>query len=489
MLPIKLLSAQLGKPSLLVVFERFRPVILTLFLFSVIDSSFYLVEHNGILSSRSYAQEGNLNPEFSKPINLSNNSKDSVYAQVASDGDNVYVVWQENDPTPQLKSEGQDNIQNNTSYFKNNNNYNTRNYDILLMKSIDGGRTFGKEINLSNNPGFSEHPQLAVSGDIVHVAWVDDSNSTSKEILYRKSVDGGKTFSEIINLSPDGNLQRDSDNLEIAAKGNNVYTVWQESMPQPLDTGILSSNATLDTTLMKDNSSIVLRASSDGGNKFREPLLLSNNALKSYPKIAVSENGNIYVAWNVGIIGEEESTALNGEINNNTSKETDHGIFLTRSLDYGNSFEGLIKVSSEGQSIGESQVTSRDNHVYVVWGGNPDEKVVGDLFISGSIDDGKSFSSPIAVEVGNTLNVEVATNRHNNVFVAWQAELADGNEEIYLKKSSIQGINFHDRPKNISTNDGISECTSISVADDGTVYLAWEDDTFGNHEILFSRTI
>lgn len=488
MLLIKLLSAQLGKPLLLVVIERFRPVILTLLLFSVIDSSFCLVGHNGLVSS-SYAQEGNLNPEFSKPINLSNNPKDSVYAQVASDGDNVYVVWQENDPTPQVKSGRQDNIQTNTSYFKNNNNYNTRNYDILLMKSIDGGRSFGKEINLSNNPGFSEHPQIAVSDDIVHVAWVDDSNSTGKEILYRKSVDGGKTFSEIINLSPDGNLQRDSDNLEIAAKGNNVYTVWQESTPQLLDIGILSRNATVDTTLMKDNSSIVLRASSDGGNKFREPLLLSNNVLKSYPKIAVSENGNIYVVWNVGIIGEEGSTALNGEINNNTNKETDHGIFFTRSLDYGNSFESLIKLSSAGQSIGESQVTSRDNHVYVVWGGNPDEKVVGDLYISESIDDGKNFSSPIAVEKGNTLNVEVATNRHNNVFVAWQAELADGNEEIYLKKSSIQGINFHDRPKNISTNDGISECTSISVADDGTVYLAWEDDAFGNHEILFSRTI
>ena len=30
--------------------------------------------------------------EFTKPVNLSNNIKDSVYAQIASQGNNVYVV-------------------------------------------------------------------------------------------------------------------------------------------------------------------------------------------------------------------------------------------------------------------------------------------------------------------------------------------------------------------------------------------------------------
>ena len=41
--------------------------------------------------------------DFTKPVNLSNNTRDSVYAQIASHGKNVYVVWEEDDPDSQAK--------------------------------------------------------------------------------------------------------------------------------------------------------------------------------------------------------------------------------------------------------------------------------------------------------------------------------------------------------------------------------------------------
>jgi hypothetical protein len=488
MLPTISISTELAGIVRLFASAKFRLIILGFFLFFLIDSSLHLVAVDRIIYSRSYAQGSEL-IEFSRPVNLSNNSKDSVYAQIASEGDSVYVVWEENDPKPQEQEQGQG--QKNTSFFKNNNNYNIRNYDILLMKSVDGGVSFEKEINLSNNLGFSEHPQIAVSGEFVHVTWLDNSHSTGKDILYRKSTDGGKTFSEIINLSNSTNSVSSkgatSEYLEIAAEGKNVYAVWQETIPQIIDTDNLSSNESTDTTFMKSNSNIILRASSDGGNNFREPLALSNDAFKSYPKIAASENGGVYLVWNVGIISEDDTTTINGDANNNNNSNT--GIFFSRSIDNGDSFGEPIKLSTAGESIGESQISTRDNNVYVVWGGNPDEKVVGDLFFTRSIDNGKSFSRPITLEEGNTLNVEVAADRYNNVYVAWQAELADGNEEILIKRSSTEGVRFTNEFKNISVNDGISECTSISVSDDGTVYLAWEDNTFGNHEILFAKTI
>lgn len=121
---------------------------------------------------------------FSEPLNLTNNTRDSVYAQVASHEKNIYVVWQEN-PLPSSISGNDDN---------------GVNYDIFIKKSVDGGLTFGKEINLSNNPGFSEHPQIATSGNNVYVAWIDnspliDSSSEAaeknKKIMFRKSADNG----------------------------------------------------------------------------------------------------------------------------------------------------------------------------------------------------------------------------------------------------------------------------------------------------------
>ena len=278
-----------------------------------------------------------------------------------------------------------------------------------MKKSVDGGLTFSKEINLSNNPGYSEHPHIAVSGNNVYVVWIDDTSSIStttvttknKEILFRKSI---------------------TDRRSISGQ-------------------------------------------------------------KNYPKVAAFENST-YVVWNVGIIGDTN--------NNNIS----NGIFFMKSLDSGNSFSDTIKLNSNSNSIGESQIAAYRNDVYVVWGGNPDEKIVGNMFFVKSADNGNNFSKAESLtgDEKNSLNVEVIADENNNVYVAWQALLSDHNllshnEEILLKKSSDNGATFTHTNENISNNKGISECTSIAVSDNNRVYLVWEDDTTGNHEILFARNI
>ena len=442
--------------------------------------------------------DNNNSMSFTEPINLSNNTRDSVYSQIASYGNNVYMVWQENNPDPSdLNSNANDN---NIQY---NNNY--RNYDIYIKKSTDGGLTFSKEINLSKNPGFSEHPQIAISGNNVYIAWIDDTSSSStttknQEILFRKSIDGGNTFDKIINLSNSSNA--DSYNLEITAAGNNVYVVWQETtLPNAYayDTSSSGSGVNADNNSdrssisSKENSSILFRASTDDGNTFKKIKSLSNSAFKSYPKIAAFEN-SAYVVWNVGIIGDS-----NREDNNANNINT--GIFFTKSFDSGNSFSDTIKLNSNRNSIGESQIAAYGNNVYVVWGGNPDERVVGDIFFVKSTDNGNRFAKAVSLGEENSLNVEIIAGENNNVYVAWQALLsaddlcpscllkADDNEEILFKMSSDNGATFTNINENISKNKGISECTSISVSENNNVYVAWEDYTYGNHEILFAKSI
>src|SRR5918999_4645815 len=127
---------------------------------------------------------------FENVTNFTDNPNDSVYGQVAASENNVYVVWEEST----------------TSDLSNNN------YDIYIKKSADWGESFAGNsnsiatdttteiLNLSNNPGFSEHPQIAAYDEKVHVAWIDNSLD-NKEILFARSVDNGTTFSEAINLS------------------------------------------------------------------------------------------------------------------------------------------------------------------------------------------------------------------------------------------------------------------------------------------------
>ena len=408
---------------------------------------------------------------FSKPVNLTNNFRDSVYAQVASHGNNVYMVWQENPPSPISESA------------------NSVNYDIFIRISIDGGLTFGKEINLSNNPGFSEHPQIAASGNNVYVVWIDNSPSIgsseatgNKKILFRKSIDDGNTFGETVILSDIPNA--DSSNQEITAAGNNVYVVWQVTpLPTKDQDSINSSNGQdSNTDDNGDKGSISFIASVDNGETFKEVKSLSNAAFKSYPKIAAYGSG-IYIVWNIGIIGDTNDS------NNANNNNANNGIFFTKSFDNGNSFSNLTKLNADWNSIGESQVAAYGNNIYVVWGGNPDHKVASNLFYTTSSDNGTNFSVPRSLTEKNTLNVEVAADA-NFVYIAWQGVLPNDNEEILVKKSSDAGATFAEANENVSKNEGISECTSITISEDTKkVYLAWEDSPAGNHEILFVRSL
>jgi hypothetical protein len=427
-----------------------------------------------------YSQTGNANSNaegtnplrFSEPTNLTNNVRDSVYAQVASRGNNVYIVWQENQPSRV--------------------NDNSVNYDIFARKSVDGGLTFGKIINLSNNTGFSEHPQIAASGDNVYVAWIDNSPSTdrsqateNKKILFRKSMDEGNTFGETIILNDIQDV--DSYNQELAAAGNNVYAVWQETPLSSPDLSNANSGNPYENTDNDSNgssissdksSSISFIASADNGETFKKVKSLSNTAFKSYPKIA-AYNNSVYMVWNVGIVGGTDDTDYR---NNNMS----NGIFFAKSLNKGNNFSSPIKLNAEWNSIGESQVAAYRKDVYVVWGGNPDDKVASNLFYTRSNDNGTNFSVARSLTDKDTLNVEVAAD-NNVAYIAWQGVLKDGNEEIFIKKSSDEGASFTSTSENISRNDGVSECTSITISEDTKkVYLAWEDSPAGNHEILFS---
>jgi hypothetical protein len=76
----------------------------------------------------------------------------------------IYVVWQESVSTnsSSVIKDSRSNISSGSSSMDE------PNYDIFFRKSNDGGATFDKEINLSNNRGFSEHPHLAVYGNNVY---------------------------------------------------------------------------------------------------------------------------------------------------------------------------------------------------------------------------------------------------------------------------------------------------------------------------------
>ena len=86
---------------------------------------------------------------FGEESNISKNNGTSELPQVTAEGNNVYVVWQDNT---------------------------TGNYDVYFKSSSSNGTKFKSDRNLSKNNGTSELPQITSNKDIFFVIWKDNSN-------------------------------------------------------------------------------------------------------------------------------------------------------------------------------------------------------------------------------------------------------------------------------------------------------------------------
>jgi hypothetical protein len=370
--------------------------------------------------------------------------------------------------------------------------HNRMNYDILLKTSTDGGQTFGEVVNLSNNSGFSEHPQIAVNGTNVYIVWADNT-SLNRDIYFISSTDGGQTFGEVVNLS---NNTADSYNQEISVSGDNVYITWLDSQKY----------------LQGDNK-ISFISSNDGGRTFGDVINLSDNAGKSsFPKISSFED-SVHITWNID--REDKSISLNNDGNeegnsNSSSNIASEGIYFIKSTDGGNSFGKEMSLTTD-EEPGEAQIAANGNNVYIIWG-SPDPSTVnqiddepgndagskGNLTGSGdgiyfvkSTDNGNSFLKPqfIKEDFKNPLNVEIIENA-GQLIIAIQAtpinNTIEGNQEIFLINSKDQGNTFSDAT-NISNNGGISECPSMTIPSDNSLFLVWQDRSPGNNEVFSTK--
>lgn len=82
----------------------------------------------------------------------------------------------------------------------------TGNWEIFFRASQDNGKTFGDEINLSNDTTRSDDGSIAEQGNSVYVTWWNTNNQTGlREPVFIASNDNGNTFGERVVLSGNNN--------------------------------------------------------------------------------------------------------------------------------------------------------------------------------------------------------------------------------------------------------------------------------------------
>ncbi|MCV0367576.1 MAG: glycoside hydrolase [Nitrosopumilus sp.] len=240
---------------------------------------------------------------FSKPFSISDERLFSTGSRIAIDGKNIFIVW---------------------NSIISEKNYHT-NRDIFLTKSTDGGETFSKPKNLTNNEGSSSGPNIETDGKSIFVAWSDDYED-GDAVFISKSIDGGDTFSEPTILSKSW---RYSNNPSIAIDDSNVFVTWR-------------SNGDGDVPEVYFSKSI------DGGETYSTPKILSTQSGYTSNQSVKTDGTNIFVIW-----------AL--------SDPKSRYVVLSTSIDGGDTFS---KPKPTGNNIGFSdsqEMVINDTNLLLIW--------------------------------------------------------------------------------------------------------------------------
>lgn len=158
----------------------------------------------------------------------------------------------------------------------------------------DGGRTFTAPVDLSDDRG-ADFPALAVdkNGAVHAVFWVRTGLPANpvppRPILYRRSLDQGRTWSEAVEVDP-GNVGASHPPLLAAdPRTEDLYMVWNAN--EEVQNTVQGFNGDLD---------VFVRVSHDAGRTWSDRITLSDETVKANqyePGIGIAPNGSVHVAW------------------------------------------------------------------------------------------------------------------------------------------------------------------------------------------------
>src|SRR5437867_4015554 len=193
--------------------------------------------------------------------------------------------------------------------------------------------------------------------------------------------------------------------------------------------------------------------------------------------------GNCIANSNSPRIGVDLGANINVVWSNDCGGNFD--IFLSRSVDNGTTFSSPKNLSGTPGSSGSPQLfVDAAGNINVVW----EESSPADIYFVRSGDAGATFSSAqnLSHNTGSSSNAWLTVDAGANINVAWE-DTTPGNRDILFTRSTDSGATFLSVPLNLSNNSGLSTAAQIAADKSGDINVAWQDSTPGVSQILFSR--
>jgi hypothetical protein len=230
---------------------------------------------------------------------------------------------------------------------------------------------------------------------------------------------------------------------------NHIHVVWQDRT--------------------HGNSEIYYKRSTNGGTTWTTKRMTYSVANSTFSDVAVDSNNYVHVVWG-------DATPNNFEI------------FYRRSTDGGETWNGTERLTwNAGDSNNPAVAVNSGGRVNVVW--HDDTPGNSEIYYKRRID-GKIIwtgAKRLTWDLHRSYNPAIAVDITDNIHVAWNDDIYDGNYEIYYKRSTDGGTTWP-KFKRLTQNAGDSQHPDIAVDSSNTIHVVWYDETFIIPEIFYRRS-
>src|SRR3989339_161735 len=303
---------------------------------------------------------------------------------------------------------------------------------IYYKRSSDAGITWGSDIRLTAVPSSSDYPSIAVSGNMLHIAY-RDSTTSDRTSNYIRSTNGGNTWESPVSL---GNYLFGPS---ISVSGTIVYVA-------------LNSYST-------GNSEIWFRRSTNNGTTWEPAFQISNASGRSEMPSIAAGGALVHIAWN------------------DTRTDTMQ-TFYRRSTDEGVTWESEVQRTNSTVSAHSPSLSLTGSDVDLVWAdlrnGN------NEIYHLHSTDFGSSWGAEerLSNDLSTSLNPNIIRSG-SNVHLIW-AGLG-----LLFRFSGNSGVTWNNQVKLV--NESSSPILPFVAVTGQVVHLIWTDHRDGYNAVYYKR--
>jgi hypothetical protein len=306
---------------------------------------------------------------------------------------------------------------------------------------------WSSDIRLTNATGSSFTPYnsarcMTTSGDTIHLVWWDYRDGNS-EIYYKKSTNAGLNWGNDTRLTNDAGF---SGYPCISAIGLNIHVVWFDNR-----NGFYN---------------IFYKKSTNGGTNWGNDLPLTNDSLNNWDTFVLASGSTIHVVWEKYVSPSNMS------------------MHYVRSTDNGNSWSADSRLTNVTQTALFPSLAATGSTIHLTWQDNRNAK--DEIYYKCSTNNGVNWGADTRIvnNSGGSGN-PLCGSFGSNLYLVWGDD-RDGNDEIYFKQSSNQGVSWGN---DIRLGDSLSNSGWPSVAISGSnIHITWEDQRDNNREIYYKRS-